>query len=150
MQLPASHSNSCPQLPRAPERKHLLLQVPKAFGQTAQKLHVIFLTEPTLSIASQIHSLSALLHALTKNRINDTTHQLRKLFHLCFSIKKSKAIGSLKERPAINWRHCLPPLQVFLPLQRKWDSSWKITITALVSASTLYSSHQTQVSLSVY
>lgn len=150
MQLPASHSNSCPQLPRAPGRKHLLFKVPEAFGWTAQKLHVIFLMEPTPSIASPIHSLFALLQALTKNRINDTTHQFRKLFHLCFSINKSKAIGSLKERPGINWRLCISPLQVFLPLQSKWGSSWKRTITWLGSASIPYSSHPTQVLLSVY
>ena len=128
MQLPASHSNSCPQLPRAPGRKHLLFKVPEAFGWTAQNLHVIFFMEPTPSIASPIHSLSA----LTKNRINDTTHQFRKLFHLCFSINKSKAIGSLKERLGINWRRCLSPLHVFLPLPSKQVSSWKSLHQALL------------------
>lgn len=67
-----------------------------------QQLQLIFLKELIPSTA--IHSLFVLLQALTKNRIKDTTHQFRKLFHLFFRINKSKAIGSLKERPAVSWR----------------------------------------------
>lgn len=70
--------------------------------------------EPALSIASPIHPF-VLLQVLTKNRINDTTHQFKKLFHFCFSISKSKAIGSLKERPSINQRLFLPHCRIFCP-----------------------------------
>jgi len=72
--------------------------VPEAFSWIIQQLWVILLTELAPSIVNQIHSISVLLQGLTRKRINDTTHQFKKLFHLCFSINKSKAIGSLKRR----------------------------------------------------